>query len=50
VFRAATGFELKDYLAFGVGVFVWFNEQSYVRNTYLWTARASILAPSFRSR
>jgi hypothetical protein len=34
VFRAATGFELKDYLAFGVGVFVWFNEQSYLRNTY----------------
>jgi hypothetical protein len=34
VFHAATGFELKDYLAFGVGVFVWFNEQSYLRNTY----------------
>src|SRR5262245_61965776 len=33
-FRAATGFELKDYLAFGVGVFVWFNEQSYLRNSY----------------
>jgi hypothetical protein len=34
VFHAETGFELKDYLAFGIGVFVWFNEQSYLRNTY----------------
>jgi hypothetical protein len=34
VFRAATGFELRDYLAFGVGILVWFNNQSYLRETY----------------
>jgi hypothetical protein len=35
VFRDASGFELKDYLAFGFGVFVWFNGQSYLRESYL---------------
>ena len=49
VFRAATGFELKDYLAFGVGVFVWFNEQSYLRNTFS-SDRESINPGTFFSK
>ena len=33
VFRAASGFDLKDYLAFGLGIIAWFIEQSYLRGT-----------------
>ncbi len=34
VFQAATGFALKDYLAFGSAILFWFIEQSYLRDTY----------------
>ncbi len=34
VFQAATGFNLKDYLAFGFALLVWFINQSYLRDTY----------------
>ncbi len=34
VFRTARGFDLKDYLAFGFGVFLWFSSQSFLRSTY----------------
>ncbi len=34
VFRAATGFDLKDYLAFGFAVLAWFLQQSYLRATF----------------
>jgi hypothetical protein len=33
-FRTATGFDLKDYLAFGVAIFLWFSQQSHLRRTY----------------
>jgi len=34
VFRVASGFDLKDYLAFGFALLSWFIEQSYLRDTY----------------
>src|SRR5207249_4459438 len=34
VFRMATGFDLKDYLAFGFALLVWFVNQSYLRGSY----------------
>ena len=34
VFLVATGFDLKDYLAFGFVIFHWWSRQSYLRNTY----------------
>jgi len=34
VFRTATGFDLKDYLAFGFALLTWFLGQSYVRGSF----------------
>lgn len=33
-FRAATEFDLKDYLAFGFVIFAWWSRQSYLQRTY----------------
>lgn len=34
LFREATGFELKDYIAFGLAILSWFRDQSELRGTY----------------
>lgn len=34
LFRDATGFELKDYIAFGLAILSWFRDQSELRGTY----------------
>ncbi len=49
VFRDATGFDLKDYLAFGVGLFVWFSDQSYLRGSHS-AERESINPGTFFSK
>ncbi len=49
VFQAASGFDLKDYLAFGIGIIGWFLEQSYLRRTRT-PERESINPRTFFSR